>query len=171
MSNQESILVPRDRIFVLADGTFAVQWEQYRVQELLNGKYRQYDPEFYGNSITDYELNQLKHSGIVEQYNQELVYLSPLPNILPQMPNRAYYLNTSLSRVYYDDVVAVLAELGFANDYATRIRYDFVVIWRKNGAAFQRFDDAERHRELLVNKSPEIFKNTVVSFIEVILIR
>ena len=44
-----------------------------------------------------------------------------------------------------------------------RLRHDFVVIWKKDGAAFYRFDDAERNRENLLLNSPELFGDTVVS--------
>lgn len=171
MSNQESISIPRSRIFVLDDSTFVVQWEETRVQELLNGRYRNYDESQFGNAITDFELNQLVRAKIVERYDGELVSLSSLSNIMPEIPSRVYYLNTILGRESLKDVQVALEQLGFVDRLTARLRHDFVVIWKKDGAAFYRFDDAERNREHLMLKSPDLFGDTVVSFVEILPIR
>jgi len=168
---QESISIPRSRIFVLADGTFVVQWEENRVQELLNGRYRNYDDTQFGNAITDFELNQLVRSKVVEHYDEELVALSSLSNIMPETPSRVYYLNTTLGRESLKSVQAALLDLDLSNELTARLRHDFVVIWKKDGAAFYRFDDAERNREQLILKSPNLFGDTVVSFVEILPVR
>ena len=168
---QESISIPRNRIFVLADGTFVVQWEENRVQELLNGRYRNYDDTQFGNAITDFELNQLVRSKVVEHYDEELVALSSLSNIMPETPSRVYYLNTTLGRESLKSVQAALLDLDLSNELTARLRHDFVVIWKKDGAAFYRFDDAERNREQLILKSPNLFGDTVVSFVEILPVR
>ena len=59
-NDNEAIPVPRTRIFVLDDGTFVVQWEEKRVQALVNGRYYPYDGQRFGNAISDWELNQFK---------------------------------------------------------------------------------------------------------------
>ena len=171
MSIQESISIPRSRIFVLTDSTFVVQWEENRVQELLNGRYRNFDESLFGNAITDFELNQLVRANIVEHYDDELVSLSSLSNIMPETPSRVYYLNTTLGRELLRDVQESLQEFGSSDELTARLRADFVVIWKKDGAAFYRFDDAERNREKLMLKSPELFGDTVVSFVEILPIR
>lgn len=171
MSIQESISIPRSRIFVLADGTFVVQWEENRVQELLNGRYRNFDETQFGNAITDFELNQLVRANIVEHYDEELVSLSSMSNIMPETPSRVYYLNTILGRESLKAVQAALQELALADELTARLRHDFVVIWKKDGAAFYRFDEAEHNREQLISKSPKLFGDTVVSFVEILPIR
>lgn len=171
MTVQESISIPRSRVFVLADSTFVVQWEETRVQELLNGRYRAYDDSQFGNEITDFELNQLVRAGVVEHYDAELVSLSSLSNIMPETPSRVYYLNTTLGREALRDIQSALDELGLRDVLTARLRDDFVVIWKKDGAAFYRFDDAERNREQLMLKSPELFSDTVVAFVEILPVR
>ncbi len=169
--SQESIPVPRNRIFVLSEGLFVVQWEENRVQDLLHGRYLSYQDNLFGNAITDYELSQLQQSGIVSAFDQELVYLEPSPNLVSSAVQRAFYLNTTLNSDYLDEVADTIQKIA-ADDYFTiRIRHDFVVIWRKNGSAFADFDDAERHREQLLLKAPELFRNLSVSFTEVIPLR
>ena len=171
MTVQESISIPRSRVFVLADSTFVVQWEETRVQELLNGRYRAYDDSQFGNEITDFELNQLVRAGVVEHYDAELVSLSSLSNIMPETPSRVYYLNTTLGRETLRDIQGALDDLGLRDVLTARLRDDFVVIWKKDGAAFYRFDDAERNREQLMLKSPELFSDTVVAFVEILPVR
>lgn len=171
MSVQESISIPRSRIFVLADSTFVVQWEENRVQELLNGRYRNYDESLFGNAITDFELNQLVRANVVEYYDAELVSLSSMSNIMPEIPSRVYYLNTTLDRDSLSSVQDILAQMGMSDFLTARLRQDFVVIWKKDGAAFYRFDDAERAREKLMIKSNSLFGDTVVAFVEILPIR
>lgn len=171
MSMQESISIPRSRIFVLVDSTFVVQWEENRVQELLNGRYRAYDGSQFGNAITDFELNQLVRANVVEHYDAELVSLSSLSNIMPETPSRVYYLNTILSQESLKPVQDALKALGLSDELTARLRHDFVVIWKKDGAAFYRFDDAERNRENLMLDLPDLFGDIVVSFVEILPIR
>lgn len=171
MSMQENISIPRSRIFVLEDGTFVVQWEENRVQELLNSRYRNFETTQFGNAITDFELNQLVRAGVVEQYSDDLVSLSSVSNIMPETPSRVYYLNTTRGKDALQTVQSALVDLELSDGLTTRLRHDFVVIWKKDGAAFYRFDDAEHHREQLILKSPELFGDTVVSFVEVLPIR
>lgn len=171
MSIQDSISIPRKRVFVLVDGTFVVQWEENRVQELLTGRYRAFDMHLFGNEIADFELNQLVRTGVVENYDEELVALSSLSNIMPETPSRVYYLNTTLARDELDKVESALKQIGLDIKLTSRLRQDFVVIWKKDGVAFYRFDDAERNREHLMLKAPELFGNTVVAFVEILPIR
>lgn len=171
MNLQENISIPRSRIFVLADGTFVVQWEENRVQELLNGRYRNYDEALFGNAITDFELNQLVRANVVDNYDDKLVYLNSMSNIMPEIPSRVYYLNTTLEGDSLGIVENALEELGLSEELTARLRQGFVVIWKKDGAAFYRFDDAERNRERLMIKSKHLFGDTVVAFVEILPIR
>lgn len=100
----------RVRVFVLADGTSVVQWDEKRVQELLSGQYRHYDHQRdFGHAITDYELNILKSNGRVEHYTQKFVWLFPLPEagryqrkVLDGLSKtRGYYLTTGCQKMSY----------------------------------------------------------------------
>lgn len=167
-NQQDSIPVPRTRVFVLGDGTFAVQWEAKRVQELLNGKYRVYDNKRdFGTEISDYELSQLKEVGVVDVFDNELVYLSPLPNMAPSEPARSYYLNTTLAKSEIRNVQQALREAGLEELYSVRMRQGFVVIWSKNGSAFATFDEAERAREILSSQLEPMLSDLIVAFVEI----
>jgi hypothetical protein len=165
-NQQETIPVPRSRIFVLDDGTFVVQWEAERVQDLLNGRYQTYNPEQFGNSITDYELGQLQKSEVVADYDAELVYLSPMTTTDAQHPNRSFYLNTTLHKSRVKDVEQALKEADLLDRLSVRIQAIFVIVRGERGYPFASFDDAERAREVLIEAFPELLGNTVVAFIE-----
>lgn len=161
---EETISVPRNRIFVLLNGAFVVQWEENRVQNLLTGRYQTYDSSEFGNAITDYELNQLLKSGIVDDYDTELVYLHA--TVTPTQPTRTYYLNTKLHKSNKDKVEAALREIGATDRLSVRIQGIFVIIRGKTGLAFPTFDAAEKAREWLVNEVPELLDQTAVAFVE-----
>ena len=166
-NDQETIPVPRNRIFVLSDGTFVVQWEENRVQALVNGRYHPYNPDLYGNAISDWELNQLKNSGVVDSYDDELVYLSPLPTIAAQIPTRSFYLNTTLHKSKTDEVEKALLHEDLAEKFSVRVQGIFTIVRGHNGHAFATFDEAERAREVLLEHAPELLGDTVVAFVEV----
>lgn len=166
--------IPRSQIFVLLDGTFAVRWSENRVQELETGQYRLYERRDFGAWITDYELNQLKQAGLVEAFDKDSVKLSPLPQrqhiaqISPweRTRSRSYYLNTTLPGSFLQDISDVLDKLELSEQFQARVRDDFVVLWGSKGISFQKFDDVEKARQLLVSRAPDMFTNTVVAFIE-----
>ena len=167
-------IVPRSSLFVLLDGTFVVRWSQNRVQELESGTYRAYDEQDFGTAITDYELNQLKDVGLVEHYDDDKVWLCPLPErsdfnwvaSWEQKRSRSYYLNTTLPGSQLQDIMDLIDDLGFSDRFQARVRDDFVVMWGSKGLSFQKFDDVEKARQLLVSKASDAFENTVVAFIE-----
>lgn len=169
MDAQSAIVVPRDKIFVLRDGTFVVQWEANQVQNLVNGKYLSFDDSQYGYAITDYELGQLKNIGVVAQYDVEQVFLSPHKDLGAQKQyKRSYYLNTTLPKTRLSQVEAALIEVHLDGNFSLRIRDDFVVLWARNGLAFTHFEDAEKARDMLVNLLPNLLDRTVVAFVEVL---
>src|SRR5687767_813752 len=114
---QNTIPVPRNRVLVLEDGAFVVQWELTRVQDLLTGKYRAFADNETGESITDYELNQLKNKGVIARYDTDLIHLCPTPDILFQSSTRSYYLNTALPKIQKNEVEQQLQ----AADLLTRL--------------------------------------------------
>ncbi len=168
--------ITRQQVFTLADGTYVVQWEDKRVQELLSGKYRDFDyRSHFGHAITDYELKQLRAGGRVEHYNRNYVWLYPLPEagrfgqrrVLGRGNRiRAFYLSTSFPKAKLGDIQSVLVEVSVAEQYTARTRDNAVVILGKNGVPFRTPEDAERALALLKSKSPNAFSNLVIAFIE-----
>lgn len=164
--------IVRSRVFVLIDGVFVVRWDQSSVQELLTGKYRQYERREFGAPITDFELNQLKQAGIVERFDKDSVWLSPTPQrskyyqSQTQTRVRAYYLHTTFDSGHLHEVETALDELGLREALLVRLRDDFVIILGENGRAFHSFDEAEAVRQELVFNIPEVFTETVVAFVE-----
>jgi len=170
---EEESLIPRNRLFVLLDGTFVVRWDENEVQDLETGHYRPYEKRDFGALLTDYELNQLKSAGLVLNYDKEKVWLCPLPERVnsalatwEMRRARSYYLNTTLPGSMAEDIDDLIDYLGLHERFEVRVRDDFVVLWSTRGASFQKFDDAEKARYLLTSKMPEVFMNTVIAFIE-----
>lgn len=169
--------VPRQYVFIMADGAFVVQWDENRVQDLLTGRYRPFTRDRFGHHITDYELNQLKAAGRVEHFNRSYVWLYALPEgkrydvelkTMQRMRNRvrSYYLNTALPVAYLGGVRALLVRLGLDQDLSAEERGNLVAILGKNGGTFSRLSEVESVQRKLVNKAPEAFNNMVVAFIE-----
>jgi len=168
--------VSRYHVFILADGTFVVQWGETQVQDLLSGRYRAFDYHDFGHSITDYELSQLKAAGRVEHYNRNYVWLYALPEqgrfaelkTQDRSRNRvrSYYLNTTLPSSQLETIQSLLNSLGMAEEFLARVRGDLVVILGKNGAPFAQLTDAENAQKLLVSKAEDTFRDTAVAFIE-----
>ena len=168
--------VLRDRVFILSDGTFVVQWDENRVQELLTGHYRNFAPADFGHEITDYELSQLKAAGRVEQYDQQHVWLYALPepgrfqveDYNDPMKNRvrSFYLNTTLPEGRLPDVQAALLRLGLAGEFLARSRGGLVAILGRDGAPFHHLKDAERAQRLLMVRASDIFRHMAIAFVE-----
>ncbi|PJF40531.1 MAG: response regulator [Chloroflexi bacterium] len=170
--------VPRHFVFVLADGTFVVQWDDNRVQELLTGRYRTFnDEDDFGHAITDYELDQLKNAGRVEHYNRQYVWLYALPEkrrYAKQMRTqertrnrvRSYYLNTTLPSSQLSNIEALLEDLELSNEFLARNRNNLIAILGKDGTPFASLQDAEAAQVRLSQKAPNVFNNIAVAFIE-----
>lgn len=163
---QEFITVPRSRVFVLTNGAFVVQWEENRVQDLMNGRYASYSEEDFGSAIHDYELAQLKAVGCVWGYDEEQVFLSDIPMAL-QQHGRSYYLHTQQSKGELKVLQQALSACGLDERFRCLVREDIVVIRGKDGIAFSNFDEAERARDLIVRKCGERFAQLAVAFVEV----
>jgi hypothetical protein len=164
-----TISVPRHRVFVLEDGAFVVQWEENRVQDLLNGKYRAFvEHSDVASPISDYELNQLRNKGVVRSFDAQLIQICPTPDIISHASSRAYYLNTALPKNRRQEVEQQLDLIEMGGRLSVRTQERFVIIRGLNGVPFPGFDDAEKARELLLSRAPDFFKNTIVAFVETI---
>lgn len=163
----DTIPVPRDRVLILRDGSFAVQWEDRRVQTLLDGKYRVFSPEDRASDISDYELNQLMDARIISDYNDGFVFLRVEMDHL-ETPTRTFYLNTTHDKSRLREATIALEAAGLQRQYSLRIIDDFVVVRGPDGMAFASFDEAEQTRIRLVGVHEELFGAAVVAFIEVL---
>jgi hypothetical protein len=149
------------------DGLFVVQWEQNRVQDLLTGKYHPYSDERFGSAVTEWELNQLKSKSIVEQYDNDYVYLTLRPDeTVNPLANRTFYIYTHLEKGQQKWVEQQLEEVGLADRFAVRVRDQYIAIRGQAGATFPDFMVAERERELLVQKLPTLFEDAAIAFVE-----
>jgi CheY-like chemotaxis protein len=169
--------VPRHFVFIMADGTFVVQWDENRVQDILSGQYRNLRDEGFGHSISDYELDQLKSAGRVEFYNRGWVWLYALPE-----PNRfqvelktqervagrvrAFYLNTTLPNSQLDNVRSLLGNLGLGEDFSALGRAGLVAIAGRDGNPFLHFKEAEQVQRKLAAKAPDMFRDSAIAFVE-----
>lgn len=168
--------VPRHLVFILQDGTFAVQWDERRVQELLSGRYRDYQPSDFGHAITDYELNQLKAAGRVEHHNKYYVWLFALPeqnrvNLLKLTESRvehprSYYLNTQLPPGELKTAQKALEKLRLDGDFSLYTREGAVVVRGKKGVPFRYLVDAEKAIKQLSAAAPQVFGQAVIAFVE-----
>jgi CheY-like chemotaxis protein len=164
-------------VFILADGAFVVQWGETQVQDLLSGRYRRYENHDFGHAITDYELNQLKSAGRVENFNRNYVWLYSLPEAgrFSELKTqdrsrnrvRSYYLNTTLPKSQFDDVQDSLNSNGLGEDFLARVRGDLVIVLGKQGASFPQLTDAENAQKQLLARAADLFRDTAVAFIEV----
>lgn len=166
--HDDTVSIPRERIFVLKNGCFVIQWQENRVQDLLSGQYLRYTPQDYDNAITDYELNQLINCAIVADYDTEFVYLYPDIHIETDNASRTYYLNTTIPKARVAEVTrAIQSHPQLAPHFAVRIQEIFVIIRAAQGIPYQNFDDAERARELLLQYLPDLLSRTVVAFVAI----
>ncbi len=167
--------VLRSRVFVMKDGAFVVRWSETLVQELVNGQYRIFEDDDFGAPITDFELKQLMHVGLVKGFDRDHVHLNALPNkykeslisLWERERKRSYYLNTLYDSAHVQEVVQCLVEHGLQDEFFVRVRDGFVILWSHQGRSFAKFDDAEKARQMLLGKAPHMFADVVVAFIEV----
>ncbi|MEO8609605.1 MAG: response regulator [Chloroflexota bacterium] len=169
--------VPRHFVFIMSDGTFVVQWDESRVQDLLSGQYLPLRDDGFGHAISDYELDQLKSAGRVEFYNRAWVWLYALPE-----PNRfqtelktqervadrvrAFYLNTTLPKSQLENIRSLLQNLGLGEDFSVMGRAGLVAVAGRDGNPFLHFKEAEQIQKELTVKAPDMFHDSAIAFIE-----
>jgi len=165
----------RVRVFVLADGTSVVQWDEKRVQELLSGQYRHYDHQRdFGHAITDYELNVLKANGRVEHYTQKYVWLFPLPEagrhehrVLDGLGKvRGYYLTTGSPKSELTRIRALLETLGLLDILRPSVRGNAVVLHDPHGQLFSNIEEAEQTQQKIIPLAKDLFGEISVAFVE-----
>lgn len=169
------VVVARYQVFVLKNGSFAVQWQETVVQELLTGRYQNYDQSTdYGYAITDYELSQLQATGFIVQYDSNHVWFHTVPQnsntnlwqATKRVTIRAYYLSSLLPETEYGYLKSTMLNTPFADDFEIRVRKGFIIILGKHGAPFMTIEDAEAAQRKLYYHLPRIRELLAIGFVE-----
>ncbi len=163
-----SVAVPRSRVFVTVDGLFVVHWEENRVQDLLSGRYLTFTEKQFDAPVTDWELHQLRNWGVVESFDEAFVWLQRVPNWQRGEAQRSYYLYTRLPKQRVREVEQQLEEAGLHQQFAVRVRDQFLVIRGAKGAAFSDEEAAESAQRELSEALPTLFGDCVIAFVDVI---
>ncbi len=71
--------VNRTLIIVLQDGTPVLDWGDGNAQDLLTGEFRSFKEGEYSHPIQDKELDVLKQTGRIKDYDSRQVYLLQMP--------------------------------------------------------------------------------------------
>lgn len=168
--------VPRYQIFVLDDGNYVIQWTEKSVQDLMSGEYREYKFTNFGHRINDHELDRLKKSGVIEDYDQSYVWVYALPEdnrfgnlrTIQQTFNqtRSYYINTTLISDRLEEVQSSLQVLDLDEDYSVCEHEGLVAILGKDTMPFGSLRDAENAQRQLQAHLPELLENAAVAFSE-----
>lgn len=169
--------IARYQIFTLADGSYVVQWDDKRVQELLTGKYRDFDSRRdFGHGITEYELKQLKAAGRVEHYNRDYVWLYALPEtarfgVRKEMGRgdriRAYYLSTTMPKSQLENVQTVLQKLDIAPQIHLITRHNLIIVMAQNGTHFHSLEEVEKVQARLKAEAEGLLSDLTIAYDEI----
>jgi CheY-like chemotaxis protein len=149
-----SIAVPRNMVFTLEDGTWVVQWNIDRVQELLTTKERSFSSLDISYDISDMELDLLLVQGLIEQYDDFFVWL-PDQFAEPALAGHQlglttyYYVKTTLDVNQMGAVRQKLENSGLSDRYEVAERFGKVAILSRYEEPFIRLSLAEDAQTLL----------------------
>ncbi len=163
-----SVAVQRSRVFVTVDGLFVVHWEENRVQDLLSGRYLTFTEKQFDAPVTDWELHQLRNWGVVELFDEAFVWLQRVPEWQQTGPQRSYYLYTRLPKQRLREVEQQLEKAGLHQQFAVRVRDQFLVLRGPKGAAFPDEEAAESAQRELSETLPALLGNCVIAFVDVV---
>ena len=168
--------VPRYQVFVLGDGGYAVQWTETSVQDLLTGIYRDYSLREFGHRIMDHELDQLKTSGVIEDYDQAYIWIYTLPEdnrfgllrTLQETDNRvrSYYINTTLPAEKLDELQERLDSLDLSESYCACEHEGLIAVLGSDTMPFSSLKDAETAQRKLQTQLPDLLENAALAFTE-----
>ncbi|MBC8100814.1 MAG: response regulator [Armatimonadetes bacterium] len=169
--------IARYQVFTLADGSYVVQWDDKRVQELLTGKYRDFEPkQDFGHPLSEWELNQLKAAGRVEHFNRDFVWLLALPEagrfgVRKEMGRgdriRAYYLSTLLPKSQLANIQQLLTQLALADTLTVVPRQQLLAVMDAHGAHFRDAQTAEAAQAALLHHAPDLFAGVAIGIDEI----
>ncbi len=166
--------IPRHQVIVLNDGNYAVQWTETSTQDLLTGEYREYKLSDFGHRISDFELEQLKSSGVIEDYDQAYVWIYALPEerrfgtlrTFQPTPVRSYYINTTLSAERLTDIQSQFDAVGLAESFCACEHEGLVAVLGADAMPYNTLKDAENAQHKLQTQLPTLLDNAVVAFTE-----
>ncbi|KXK17895.1 MAG: hypothetical protein UZ15_CFX003002391 [Chloroflexi bacterium OLB15] len=150
--------VLRSLVFVLGDGNPVVQWTNWRVQELLTGQYRDYEPAMFGRPIMDSELEHLKTTGAVEHFTRQYVWLTAMledrgvdHHEIEPVEEKAYafYLLTNLPEQALEKLRERIARIDEASGFGATLYNGQVAVAGAGGKPFDNADDAENARRVI----------------------
>ncbi len=76
--------VNRDLIFIMKTGETVVDWGDGRAKDIHTGEMIPFSEKDFGRAVLSTDLEALKNNGLVEAYDDQMVYLQSLP----QTPQR-----------------------------------------------------------------------------------
>ncbi len=71
--------VQRSLIFILKSGETVVDWGDGRAMDIHTGEFIDFDESDFGGAVLDMDLDTLQNNGLVESYDDQVVYLQSLP--------------------------------------------------------------------------------------------
>ncbi|MGA2821320.1 MAG: hypothetical protein ABSF61_11795 [Anaerolineales bacterium] len=71
--------IHREWVYALQDGTIVVDWGEGNLQDIVTGDLLREGK--FGHELVDYELENLRNSGYIDEFDSRNVYLRPLPEI------------------------------------------------------------------------------------------
>jgi len=165
--DSSDIMIPLDRIYVINEQDFVIDWGEQRVESLTDGRYFPAPAISSRHEISQYELDQLARAGYINGYDDHFVFLDVHAVTLGQHQQRQYYLHTRLTKDRRADVEAWLQTAQLDHEHAVRVQSNFVIIRGKNGLGFPTLDAATTAQMQLVEQVPQL-ATTVVAFVEVL---
>lgn len=73
--------IAREKLFILSNGTYVIQWGEHTVQALFSGRSYPYrEEQDYGAPISDFELRQMKSAKCISHFNRQYIWLNTLPH-------------------------------------------------------------------------------------------
>ena len=72
--------IAREKLFLLSNGIYVIQWSEHTVQALFSGRSYAYRKEQdYGAPVSDFELRQMKSAKCISHFNRQYIWLNTLP--------------------------------------------------------------------------------------------
>ncbi|MGA2112046.1 MAG: hypothetical protein ABSG98_07835 [Anaerolineales bacterium] len=71
--------IHREWVYALQDGTVVVDWGEGTLQDIVTGDFLREGK--FGHELQDHELENLRNSGYIGDFDSRNVYLRPLPEI------------------------------------------------------------------------------------------
>ncbi|MCA9885996.1 MAG: hypothetical protein KC615_07215 [Anaerolineae bacterium] len=165
--HSSDIMVPLDRVYVINEHDFVIDWGDQRVESLTDGRYFPAPAIESRHEISQYELEQLQRAGYINGYDDHFVFLDVHAVTYGHEQQRQYYLHTRLTKDYRADVEGWLQLANLSNELSVRVQRNFVIIRGKSGLGFPALETALAAQARIVRQVPQLAQ-TVVAFIEVL---